>query len=133
MKKVILTAAVAAALTLPVAASASDGILAGMGQKNVAAAMRYANCGSRSCQLTNVTTFMRSDTAIIKYMTRRVYNGEITKGTACWNYTARLNGTPRLMPWNVGQRWMNGGASDSALLNAQIAWLRTVLNVAKAC
>lgn len=134
MKKTMTSLLIAGSLALPAVATASDSGLAAIGQKSVRATLRYANCGDRLCRVKATTAFINADTQMLKYMNRRVRNGEIDPGSACFRQALAWSNLPtRSLPWKLGMKWLQGSISDTAFANAQIRWLQQAVKVAAAC
>lgn len=132
MKRTALT--IALLLALPATASAGDTGFADLGQQSTTATIKYLHCPSKLCRLHAATTFIKKDTAMMAYMTRRVNNGEIEAGTPCFKAALAWSDLPaRKLPWKVGVKWLRGQATDRQLLASQVAWLQQAVRVGGAC
>lgn len=132
MKRTALT--IALLLALPASASAGDSGFAALGQKSTTATIRYVKCPTKLCRLHAATAFMKADTAMLTYMTRRANNGSIEAGSPCYKAAVKWSALPASkLPWKVGIKWLQGHATDQRLAETQVAWLQQAVRVAGAC
>lgn len=130
---IVLIAALAVAPSAMARQANGDSQMFKLGMSAINQTKPFTNCGTRLSCIVGITKFMTADNKLITYLNGRLNDGTITPGNKCWSAMSKMFQTGKLPVLTQGQRYMHGGSSKTAVLNAQLLFLSRALAIYKAC